>query len=380
MTGEAAIAGIREGDADGPITMLSAEPFPPYNRPPLSKALWKGDARESVWRQTAPAGLTLRLGVVAAAVDPLAKRVTDQAGFTYAYDRLLLATGGTPRRLTGPDEGVIYFRTLADYDRLRALADVGSRFVVIGGGFIGTEIAAALAINGKAVTLVFPEAHIGARMFPQPLAEFLDTYYRSKGVEVLAGDAVAAVRQQGAAFSVATASGKVLTADGVVAGLGIEPNVELARGAGLTLGNGIEVDEFLRTSAPGVFAAGDVANFISPALGRRIRVEHEDNANTMGRLAGRNMSGREEPYHHLPFFYSDLFDLGYEAIGDLDGRLATIEDWQDRFRKGVVYYLRDGRVCGVLLWNTWGQVAGARDVIAQTKPQDSKNLIGRLRD
>jgi NADPH-dependent 2,4-dienoyl-CoA reductase/sulfur reductase-like enzyme len=153
--------------------------------------------------------------------------------------------------------------------------------------------------------------------------------------------------------------------DIVVAGLGIQPNVELAEQAGLRVDNGIVVDELLRTSAPDIFAAGDVANFANPALGIRMRVEHEDNANSMGAAAGRAMAGQGTPYTHLPFFYSDLFALGYEAVGELDPRLDVVSDWKEPFREGVVYYLKDGRVRGVLLWNIFGKVDAARALIGK---------------
>ncbi len=155
--------------------------------------------------------------------------------------------------------------------------------------------------------------------------------------------------------------------------------VELARQAGLQVENGIVVDEFCATPAPDVFAAGDVASFPHPALAARIRVEHEDNANTMGRAAGRTMAGDRAPYQHLPFFYSDLFDLGYEAVGELDPRLNTFADWVEPFRQGVVYYLKDGRVRGVLLWNTWGQVDAARALIMDPGPFTANALRGRIR-
>jgi len=148
--------------------------------------------------------------------------------------------------------------------------------------------------------------------------------------------------------------------------------------AGLEVENGIVVDELLRTTNPDIYAAGDVANFFNPALGKRLRVEHEDNANTMGREAGRAMAGKASPYHHLPFFYSDLFDLGYEAIGELDPRLETLEDWKEAYREGVVYYLRDARVRGVLLWNVWGQVDAARQLIAEPGPFRAADLKGWL--
>jgi 3-phenylpropionate/trans-cinnamate dioxygenase ferredoxin reductase subunit len=164
----------------------------------------------------------------------------------------------------------------------------------------------------------------------------------------------------------------------VVAGIGIQPNIDLATAAGLEVDNGIRVDRGLRTSHPDIYAAGDVANFYNPALDQRLRVEHEDNANTMGRLAGQAMAGRAVSYDQLPFFYSDLFDLGYEAVGEVDARLETFADWTEPYRKGVIYYLRGGRVRGVLLWNVWEQVDSARKLIAEVGPFGAAELKGRL--
>jgi NADPH-dependent 2,4-dienoyl-CoA reductase/sulfur reductase-like enzyme len=154
--------------------------------------------------------------------------------------------------------------------------------------------------------------------------------------------------------------------------------VELAQAAGLKIANGIVVDDTLHTNQPDIFAAGDVAEFSNPALGKRLRIEHEDNANSMGKQAGRNMAGANEPYLHLSFFYSDLFELGYEAVGELDPRLETFVDWKEKFKKGVVYYLADGRVRGVLLWNVWDSVPKARELIAEPGPFTAEDLKGRL--
>jgi NADPH-dependent 2,4-dienoyl-CoA reductase/sulfur reductase-like enzyme len=310
------------------------------------------------------------------------KRVVDDQGSEYTYERLLLATGGTPRRLPFGDGNVNCFRTVEDYRRLRDSAEHGSRFAVIGGGFIGSEIAAALAMNGKEVVMVFPEESIGSRVFPRELTEFINDYYRKKGVTLLTGATASGVEEQRGQFRLKVRSLKdgdeqEVLVDGVVAGLGIEPNVGLAQKAGLEVENGIVVDEFLRTSRPDIFAAGDVAYFANPALGKR-RVEHEDNATTMGRTAGRNMAGAPERYDHLPFFYSDLFELGYEAVGELDPRLETVQDWKEPYDEGVIYYLRDGRVRGVLLWNVWGQVDAARRLIGEPGPFRAENLKGRL--
>jgi 3-phenylpropionate/trans-cinnamate dioxygenase ferredoxin reductase component len=164
----------------------------------------------------------------------------------------------------------------------------------------------------------------------------------------------------------------------LVAGIGIQPNVELARAAGLEVDDGIRVDRGLRTSHPDVYAAGDVANFYNPALDQRLRIEHKDNANTIGRLAGQAMAGRTVSYGHLPFFYSDLFELGFEAVGEVDARLETVADWKEPYREGVVYYLRAGRVRGVLLWNIWEQMGVARSLIAEPGPFRPEDFKGRL--
>jgi NADPH-dependent 2,4-dienoyl-CoA reductase/sulfur reductase-like enzyme len=378
MTADAAARGIRDRDPTRPIGLIGAETDPPYARPPLSKALWKGEPLDQVWRNTAEVGVDLHLGRRVTALDLRQKAVSDDHGVQYTFDKLLLATGGTPRRLPFGGEDVIYFRTLHDYRRLRALAQPGATFAVIGGGFIGSEIAAALARHGCQVTMVFPEEGIGARLFPADLARFLVDYYREKGVDARPGERVTGVNRNGVRIAIETKTGLRLTVDAVVAGLGLVPNTELALAAGLEVEDGVVVDEQLRTAHPDVFAAGDVARFQSPALGTRIRVEHEDNALSMGRAAGHSMAGDQASYAHLPFFYSDLFELGYEAVGDLDPRGNAIADWKEVFREGVVYYLRDGRVRGVLLWNVWGQVEAARRLISEPGPFTAGDLKGRL--
>ncbi len=380
MTADAAVRGIRERDDHASIAMLSAETQPPYDRPPLSKKLWTGKPLDSIWRRTKQAKVDLFLGTRVLSGDIAAKTLTDDQGRVYGYDKLLLATGGSPRRLPGAPDEVIYFRTLDDYQRLRALADGKADFIVIGGGFIGSEIAAALAGSGCRTSMVFPDAGIGARLFPPGLCEFLNEYFRAKGVDVLAGEQIRILEKPGQRFNLATEGGKTLSADALVAGIGIEPEVALARALGLEVDNGILVDAQLRAAPPDVYAAGDVANVYSPALATRRRVEHEDNANTMGALAGRNMAGASETYEHLPYFYSDLFDLGYEAVGEFASDAEIVEDWKDPFRQGVVYYLRAGQVRGVLLWNTWGQVDVARALILSKDQHSAASLAGLIHE
>jgi len=361
MTGDAACKGIREHDADGTVTLVGAESHPPYKRPPLTKDLWSGGDEEKIWRGTDQLDVDLRLGRTIVSLDADGRLATDDAGDTYRYDKVLLATGGRPRHLPGGGaDGVVYYRTLDDYRQVRGLAKDGARFVVVGGGFIGSEIAAALASNGCSVTMVFPDPGVCARLFPAELSAFVTDYYREKGVEVLAGETVEAV----ANGTVRTGGGTELEADGVIAGLGIEPATELAAAIGLPVDDGVVVDELGRAGGrEDVFSAGDVARFPLAALGHAARVEHEDHANTHGRMVGANMAGAGQPYDHLPFFYSDLFDLGYEAVGLVDSRLEAVEDWQEPNRKGVVTYMENGKPRGVLLWNVWDKLDDARDLI-----------------
>ncbi len=383
MTGDAAIGGIREVDSDGSVALFGDEPEEPYNRPHLSKGLWHGKSLDDIQRDTNREGVDLHLGRRIESLNVDGKEVTDDRGRSYTFDKLLLATGGTPRRLAFGGDSVIYFRTVDDYRRLRALADTGDTFVVIGGGFIGSEIAASLTHSKKHVTMVFPERSIGSGIYPADLSEFLNEYYREHGVEVLARHVVSGVERKGDKVAVTvtpseSSGSREILVDGVVGGMGIEPNVEVARQAGLSVEDGICVSENLNASHPDIFAAGDVANYYNDVLERRIRVEHEDNANTMGAAAGKAMAGEVESFSNIPYFWSDMFDLGYEVMGHIDSRMETVADWKDEFREGVVYYLEGERVRGTLLWNMWDRWGPAGDLVADSGPFTSGDLIGRI--
>jgi len=383
MAGDAAAHGIREVDPAGTILVVGREPTAPVTRPALTKKLWTDPefAFDQVWLRTAEeTGAELLLGESVIGVDTAARTITTDADVTVGYGALLLATSGHPRRLPGvADSGrVIYFRTVRDYERLRDLAGDGRHVVVVGGGYIGTELAAALVQNDTRVTLVFPQDVLTGSTFPDALARRVERRYAEAGVTLLRGTTVAAAESGPDGVTVTLDDGRTVAADGVVVGAGLQIETDLARSAGLEVDDGVLVDDRLRTSDPHVWAAGDVAQYPDRLLGSR-RVEHVDNATTMGRQAGRNLAGADEPYDHTPFFYSDLFELGYEAVGRLDASLETVEDWHaDDLGAGVVYYLDGGRVAGVLLWNVWDATDRAREVIAtqtDVRPEALRGLI-----
>ncbi|MFW9999749.1 MAG: NAD(P)/FAD-dependent oxidoreductase [Candidatus Hodarchaeota archaeon] len=382
MTADAAVHSIRDNDTKGTIGLISSEDDPPYARPPLSKALWTGDEElEDIDLGTSEIDLTMHLSRMVTKIDRSNKEAIDEQGNTYSYEKLLIATGGIPRTIpTIEEKGIIYYRTLSDYKNLKKLVEQNKTFGVIGGGFIGSEIAAAIKIykSDAEVTMIFPETGICALIFPRTLSNHINDYYRENGITVITDDLVTKIKKQDKAYLVETRSGKKLKFDTVIAGLGIKPNVKLAEEANLEVKDGIVVNEYLRTNDPDIYAAGDVAIYHNHALDKYIRVEHEDNALMMGEIAGQNMSGKLNPFDHLSLFYSDLFELSYEAVGILDSKLEMVEDWKEPLEEGLIYYLKEGKVQGVLLWNVWEKVDEARELIAEPGPFSKDDLMGRI--
>lgn len=376
MTADAAAKGIREKDADGTIGIVGEESTAPFPRPALSKKLWtdpdftEADAALDTADET---GATVHLGARADTVDRDARTVTTSTGETYTYGRLLLATGGHPRQVSGlpPSSRVIYYRTLEHYHRLRAASADHPHVAVVGGGYIGTEIAAALVQEGCRVTLVHPADVLGSATFPPVVADEIQSMFTEAGVTVHGGARVEGGTTSESGVRLELSDGTTLVADLAVIGLGIEPAGVLARRSGLETSSdgGIVVDERLTTSDPLVLAAGDVAEYPDAILGRR-RVEHVDNATEMGAVAGRIMAGSDEVYDHTPMFYSDLFDAWYEAVGTLDASLRTeVVDKPDGGK--VVYYVGDDEVVGVLMWKVGDGVEPATKVLAAHAVPDS---------
>jgi len=387
LAGASAVEGIRQIDTDGAILLLCGEDRRPYHRPPLSKGLWTGKKKlEKIHVHNeafyADNGAELVLGTRVASLDPRGKTVTADGGRQWRYEKLLLATGGEPRRLDVPGgelDALCYFRGVNDYLSLRPRAGNSKTAVVVGGGFIGSELAAALTAVGTAVTMVYPGQQLCSRVFPPSLGRAVQEDFRRRGVTIRTGDKPVSFARADGRLVTRTAGGGEIASDIVVVGVGIAPATALAESAGLRCSDGIEVDELLRTSDGDIFAAGDDARFPYKALGRAVRVEHWDNARAQGRQAGRNMAGAAEPYDYMPYFFSDLFDLGYEAVGDVDGRGETFADWQSENVKGVVYYRREGKVRGALMCGVWDKVDSARELIRAGKTLGDSDLRGAIR-
>ena len=382
MAADAAARSIRGNDPKGSIGIVSKDVDPPYARPPLSKALWKGEETiEDINLNTKEVSPTIHLDRLVNKIDRSNKKVFDTQGNEYSYEKLLIATGGTPKKLPNVDEpGIIYYRTLSDYKKLLKIVDKDKKFAVLGGGFIGSEIAAAIKLyKPKAeITMIFAEKGIGGLLFPESLSIYLNKYYQEQGIKIISGDLVNRITTNKNGYMIETKNNQKFEVDAVIAGLGIKPNIELAKEADLKVEDGIVVNEYLQTTDKDIFAAGDVAVYYNSALNKMMRVEHEDNALVMGEIAGQNMTGKTNAYDHMSYFYSDLFDLGYEAVGTLDPKLEIIEDWKTPYEEGVVYYLKDGRIKGVLLWNVWEKTEEAIELISDTGPFSSSNLKGRI--
>ncbi len=378
LAGVSAVEGIREIDPKGEILLAGDEKNMPYDRPPLTKKLWFGTKKveeiflhdDSFYKDK---GVDLSLGNSALEVKPAEKSVVLDDGRSIRFSKLLLATGGTPRRMDIPGgrmEEICYFRTLNDYKNIRSFAGEGCKALIIGGGFIGSELAAALNKNKVDVTMIFPEDYLAYRVFTEGLGRSIQKNYIERGIKILNGDLPASIEKRKGGIFTRTKNGREIDTDFIIAGIGIMPNSILAEKAGLEVNNGIIVNEFLQTKDPDIYSAGDNTNFILKALGERTRVEHWDNSIWQGKTAGKNMAGEKTPYEHMPYFFSDLFEFGYEAAGELDPRLETASFWKKEYVTGITYYLKEGRVKGVMLCNVWEKIDEAREII---KKQEKLN-------
>jgi 3-phenylpropionate/trans-cinnamate dioxygenase ferredoxin reductase component len=376
VAGASAIEGIRRHDPEGGILMLSRENHAPYRRPLLSRDLWfRAESRADLsyfgdaYYREKNVEMLLRRDVVE--VVPEKKTIWDDRGNEYTYDKLLLATGARPRMLDVPGAQhpeLHYFRSLEDYLTLERRVGQVRHVLVIGEDFLALELAAAIRQNGKDVTLVIAHDYPMQRMLPRDMGELVLAYCRDTGIELVTNEEIAGIDDAGGLLLARTRGGNIVDTQTAIAALGSEPNVELGEGAGLEIGNGIEVDEYARSSTADIWAAGDVAEFPHLVLGRTMRLEQWDHAIHHGRTAGANMAGANQPYTHVPLFAGAVFDVTIEAVGDTDSTWETHAVWRDSYREGVLFYLHNDIVRGVLMWNSIGDPEWARNVIRMRKP------------
>jgi 3-phenylpropionate/trans-cinnamate dioxygenase ferredoxin reductase subunit len=383
LAGAAAAAELRKEGFEGRIILLGEEAQPPYERPPLSKAYLRGETNREQLDVRPPTSyadnsIELWTSTHALAIEPTAGEVVLDGGRRVRYDRLLIASGASPRRLDLPCShlaGIQYLRTIDDADAIRAAAGRAHRAVVIGGGWIGAEVAASLRQLGLPVTMIAP----GSVPLEGVLGTEVGTVYRDlhadHGVKLVMHQRVSAFRGQAAVEAIVTADGIRVEGDLVVVGVGARPRTELAAAAGLAVGNGILVDEYLETSAPGIFAAGDVADAWHPTLGARIRVEHWDNARRQGRAAARNMLGKEEPYARIPFFYSDQFDLAMEYAGVAATWDQVVFRGVPASRAFIAFWLKDGQVLAGMNANVSQVNDAIAALVASKKHVDVERLV-----
>ena len=384
LAGAKAAETLRAEGFDGRVVLLGEETERPYERPPLSKEYLQGKAEKSkIYVHDADwyAGndVDLRLGVAAVSLDPAQRQVMLSDGSSVTYDQLLLATGASPRQLRVPGadlDGVLYLRTAADSERLKAALGGGGQVVIAGAGWIGLEVAAAARQAGCEVTVVEPEAVPLNRALGPELGQVFADLHTEHGVRFRFGEGVSELRGSGRVSEVVTSSGARLHADVVVVGIGVVPNSGLAEDAGLATGNGILVDASLRASAPGVFAAGDVANVDSPLLGRRIRVEHWANALNMGPAAARAMLGQDVSYDRVPYFFSDQYDLGMETSGvpEPGGYDEVVYRGDRQAREFIAFWLSGGALVAGMNVNVWDVTEPIQELIRSGRKLDPARL------
>ena len=382
LAGAKAAEELRVQGFDGRVMLVGAEPERPYERPPLTKDYLRGESERGK-AYVHPVGfyaqqeIELVTGAMVTAIEPGASRVRLHDGRTLGYDRLLLATGAEPRRIPVPGanlDGIYYLRTLADCDLLRERLNAGGRVAVVGAGWIGSEFAASARQRGLEVTLIDPQTLPNERIFGSEIGAFYRDVHARHGIDLLLGDGVDAFEGDGAVARVQTTSGRTVECDFAVVGIGAVPRTRLASEAGLDVGNGMVVDVKLQTSAPDIFAAGDVANAWHPFYQRAVRVEHWANALHQGPAAARAMLGQPVSYDHIPYFYSDQYDVGMEYSG-------YAPHWDEVVFRGdradgefIAFWLHDGRIVAGMNVNVWDVNEHVQALIRSRQPADAAAL------
>jgi 3-phenylpropionate/trans-cinnamate dioxygenase ferredoxin reductase subunit len=384
LAGATATATLREEGFDGRVVLIGAEEHRPYERPPLSKDYLRGEAgRDKLYVHPdgfyADHDLELRLGSTAVELDTSGRTLTLDDGDRLGYDRLLLATGAEPRRLSIPGaelDGVLYLRSVDDSDALRERLDAGGSVVVVGAGWIGSEVAASARQRGLDVTVIDPLSVPLERVLGAEIGAVYRDIHTDHGVRMLMDTGVAAFEGDRKVERVRTSDGSELECDFVVVGVGVQPRTGLGAEAGIAVDDGVVVDARLRTGADGVFAAGDVASAHHPLYGERIRVEHWANALNQGPAAARNMLGRDAPYERLPYFFSDQYDVGMEYSGFARSWDRVVVRGDPAAREFIAFWMDGDRVLAGMNVNVWEVTDAIQRLIRERNAVDT----GRLAD
>jgi len=382
LAGAKAAETLREEGFEGRVVLVGVEKERPYERPPLSKDYLRGEAgRDKVYVHDEgfyeEHDIELRLGRAAVGLDTASCELELDGGERLHYDRLLLTTGAEPRRLQVPGaelEGVFYLRSVQDSDALRERIDRGGAAVVVGAGWIGAEVAASARQRGLDVTVVEPASLPLERVLGTEVGAIYRDIHADHGVRMLLGTGVEAFEGHDAVERVRTSDGRLVDCDFVVVGVGVQPRTELAAAAGLAISNGVLVDERLRTTAPGTFAAGDVANAVHPFYGEPVRVEHWANALNQGPAAARNMLGRSVAYDRLPYFFSDQYDVGMEYSGYARGCDRVVLRGDPATREFVAFWMFQDRVMAGMNVNIWDVTDPIKRLIGERIAVEDRQL------
>jgi 3-phenylpropionate/trans-cinnamate dioxygenase ferredoxin reductase subunit len=384
LAGAKAVEAARDAGYDGRIVLIGDEPGTPYERPPLSKAVLRGEAEPDstrVHRDGFYGDHDIELVTDhVAAVDTVTRRVELADGDTLPFDSAILATGAAPRRLTVPGaelDGVLYLRSVDDAVRLGDSIRASSRVAVIGAGWIGSEVTASARQMGADVVLIAPAPVPLQRVLGDQVGDVFGKLHADHGVHLRLGLGVRELRGAGAIDEVVLADGTTEAADLVVVGIGVTPRTDVAAGTGLLIDDGIAVNEHLETDVAGVYAAGDVANAWHPHYRRHVRVEHWANALNQGTMAGRNVAGQRAVYDRLPYFFSDQYDLGLEYVGLSDPSDALVVRGDLDAREFVAFWHRGGEVTAAMNVNVWDVVDDLKTIVGAGRPADLDRLADR---
>ncbi len=359
VAGYAAKQLVELGLQPGELAILSADTSIPYERPPLSKGFLAGKETEDSIRINPEDfyrkhEIEVKLDCEISGVEPKRKRLVLKSGGEFGFDKLIVATGASPRSLEIPGgklRNLYYLRSLDDSERIRRAADKVKRAVVIGGGFIGMEVAAVLAQKGIEVTMVVSDDRICKRLFTRQMSSFFEAYYTAGGVRFMKTATVSELRGNGEVNAVVLNGDQVIACEMVVAGIGVRPVTDVLANSGVDVADGVMVNEYLETSQPGIYAAGDVANYQDLLFEKRRRVEHWDNAVSQGQYCARALMGDRTPFKHVPYFFSDVFDLSYEYWGDSSGAEQIIHRGDLSSKSFSVWWLRQRRVVAAFTMN-----------------------------